>query len=489
MEWRPRTGERRLWAAAALACSAVLGYLGTGLAPIAALTWLAPLPVLLLAPRVPARTALGVAFGAYLLGTANSWAFQLHSHDEPMVPVGLTINIGMSLTFVLTVWLFRSLAGRGRALLAAVAPAAAWTGVLYLVATVNPHGLMGTFANDQGDRPLVLQATAVAGMWAVEFLVMFAPCVVAALLAPAAPRAARLRTAAVGVLTFGAVLGFGILGLRGTAGPPQRVAAIAPNRYAWAPPVSDGLVAGYVREIENLPEGVRTVVLPEAAFGSDEADPAALTQPMRQVARARGVDIVLGFVQAPAQGRGVDNVALIFPADGGSPARYLKQHDLVSRPGHDLVFAPRTRTGAEICADVDFARPSRDYGAAGTSLLAIPASDNGGNGWQHSRAALLRGVENGLPVVWAAQNGTLMISDGRGRVLAQARSEGPARFTTITADVTGPVATFYSRHGDWFAWLCLAAALSGLIAALPATRRRAGTRRSPDKAAASGGRQ
>jgi apolipoprotein N-acyltransferase len=192
---------------------------------------------------------------------------------------------------------------------------------------------------------------------------------------------------------------------------------------------------------------------------------------------------VLGLVQG--EGRTLYNVALTFPADGGSPARYLKQHDLVSPHGHELTFAPRTRTGAEICADVDFARPTRDYGAAGAALLAIPASDNGGNGWQHSRTALLRGVENGLPVVWAAQNGTLMISDSRGRVLAQAHSDGPAPFTMITAEVTGPVTTFYSRHGDWFAWLCLAVALIGLIAALPAIRRRAGAPRSPEKTAAS----
>jgi apolipoprotein N-acyltransferase len=129
-------------------------------------------------------------------------------------------------------------------------------------------------------------------MWAVEFLVMFAPCTVAALLAPTVSTAARVRTAAVGVLLFAAVLGFGELRLGGATGPTQRVSAIAPNRYAWAPPVSEGLVAGYVREIENLPEGVRTVVLPEAAFGSEQALPSILTQPMRQVARARRIMVI-----------------------------------------------------------------------------------------------------------------------------------------------------------------------------------------------------
>ncbi|GAB2985618.1 acyltransferase [Amycolatopsis acidiphila] len=471
MERLGTTRDHRLLTAAALVSSAVLGYLGTGLAPVAALTWLAPLPVLLLAPRVRVGTALAVAFGACLLGTANSWGFQLHSHDEPMVPVGLVINLGTSLTFVATVWVFRALAVRGRTPLAAIAAPAAWTGMFYVVSIANPQGLMGTFANDQGDVPLVLQVAAVGGMWAVEFMVMFAPCTVAALLSPGVSTMVRLRTATVAVVVFVAALGFGALRLAGTGGAPQRVAAIAPDRYAWAPAVTDGLVADYVHEIENLPDGVRTVVLPEGAFGSGEAEPAVLVRPMRQAARARGVDIVLGLIQTG--GRGPANLALLFPADGGDPLRYLKQHDLVSAHGHELVFSPTTRTGVEICADLDFARPSRDYGAAGSTLLAIPASDNDENGWQHNRTALLRGVENGIPVAWSDQNGTLLISDGWGRVLAQAHTGGPARFSTVTADVTGPGTTVYSRLGDWFAWLCLVVAVGGLVACLPIARRQA----------------
>ncbi|TVT23968.1 acyltransferase [Amycolatopsis rhizosphaerae] len=451
--------------AAGGASSAILFYFGTGLAPVAALTWLAPLPVLLLAPRMRWGTALVVAFCAYLLGTANSWAFHLHSHDEPMVPAGLMIILGMSLTFVLTVWLFRALVARGRALPAAFCPAAAWTAVWFIVSATNPMGLMGTFANDQGDAPLVLQSAAVGGMWMVEFLVMFTPCAIAALLSPAVTAGARRCTAAVAVVVFASALGFGALRLGGTGGAPHRVAAIAPNQFAWAPPVSDDRVAGYVHEIEHLPEGVRTVVLPEGAFGSDQADPAALVLPMRRAAQVRGVDIVLGFVQTKGADHG--NFALVFPADGGNPLRYLKQHDLVSPPGHDLVFSPGTGTGVEICADLNFARPSRDYGAEGATLLAVPASDNNENGWQHSRMATLRGVENGIPVVWSGQNGTLVISDGWGRVLTQAHTGGPGPFTTIAAEVRGPGGTVYSRFGDWFAWLCLVVALGGLIAALP----------------------
>jgi apolipoprotein N-acyltransferase len=65
--------SRRLVVVAFLS-TAVMLYFGTGLTPIPVLTWIASVPVLLLAPRVSLRTVLAVAFGSYLISTANSWA-------------------------------------------------------------------------------------------------------------------------------------------------------------------------------------------------------------------------------------------------------------------------------------------------------------------------------------------------------------------------------------------------------------------------------
>lgn len=455
--------------AVALSCSATLFYFGTGLAPVPVLTWLAPLPVLLLAARVSGRVAIAAAFFAFLLGTANSWDYQLHSHDEAMFPVGAGIDLGMSLTFTLAVGVFRALARRRLGVLAAVATPAVWTGVLYLV-SLNPLGIMGTFAEAQGDVPVVLQTASVAGMWGVEFLVLFAPAAFAALLLPGLPAAARLRTAAIGVVVLG--LAFGAGGLRlsdeDTAGASQRLAVLAPNRHQWAPavdtPAGRDLVAAYVREIGSLPEGVATVVLPEAAFGATEAEPPGVVGPLREVAKARGVRIIAGLQYR--LGASAFNTALIIPADGGATRAYLKQHDRVAVAGHDLVFLPGgpVPTGVEICADLDFPDPARAYAAAGARVLAVPASDEDANGRQHSRTALLRGVENGEAVGWAAQNGTELIADGYGRVLAEGHTAGATGFTVLVHDVpAGPGATPYTRFGAWFAWLCLALAATALI--------------------------
>lgn len=465
----------------AIVASATLYYFGTGLEPVAALAWLAPLPVLLVAPRLPGWTAAGTAFAASLLGTANSWPFQLSSYDVPLFPVGALIDVGTSLVFVLAVAIFRVLARRGRPAWAAIAAPAAWTGALYLVAVSNPMGLSGTLANEQGDHPLVLQIAAATGMWGTEFLVMFVPSVIAALCAPSVTSKARLRLGAAAAAVLVAVLAAGAVRLNENTGVTRRVAAIAPNHYAWAPDVASpegrALVAGYLREIADLPAGVRTVVLPEGAFSSPEALPADLAGPMRQAAAGNDIDIVLGFIHVYGKAR--ENFALVFPAGGGEPVSYLKQHDRVSPHGHDLVFIPSAgpKTGVEICLDVGFPEPSRGYAAHGAEILAIPASDNGANGWQHSRTALLRGVENGQAVVWAAQNGTSMIADGWGRVLAQAHTTGSTGFATITAEVpTGPGATPYTRFGDWFAWLCLALAIAGPLTAYLARNRNTGTR-------------
>src|SRR4051794_8872276 len=259
-----RDRSRRVGQAlAALGCSAVLFYAGTGFAPVGTLTWLAPFPVLVLAPRVSAKTAAGVAFLAYLLGTANSWAFQLRSYDTPMWPVGLMINIGMSLVFVLAVGAFRLQLRQGRALLAVITAPAVWTGALYLVSVLNPMGLMGTFANHQGDLPVVLQITSVAGMWGVEFLVMLVPSALATLLAAPVRSAARVRAAAAAGCVLAVVLGMGALRLamESGRGTTQRVAAIATNQRVWAPdlgtPAGRDLAIAYADRIAALPDGVK----------------------------------------------------------------------------------------------------------------------------------------------------------------------------------------------------------------------------------------
>ncbi|MER7013038.1 nitrilase-related carbon-nitrogen hydrolase [Saccharopolyspora sp. NPDC000359] len=452
------------WVLLALVASAALFYFGTGLAPIPLLTWLAPLPVLLVAPRVSGGAAAAAAFTACLLGSTNLWGWSAHSGDLPLWPWGLAASFTFALAFLLVVVVFRGLVRRGRPLLAVLAAPAPWVALMQLVALVSPVGIVGTLATAQADLPVVLQIASVTGSLGIDYLVLAVPAAIAAAVS------GHVRVLAVAAVAVVLVLGGGALRLTGEPGPAQRVALIAHNHASWATsvdtPEGRDLVTAYVEEIASLPPGVRTVVLPEAAFGSAEARPAALVEPLRRVAQQQGVDVVTGFAHRTPEVK--YNYALTFPASGGEPVEYLKQHDVVSPLGDEEVFPPVTgaRLGIAICADVNFRSPTDQYATAGAELLAVPASDERDNGWQHSRTALFRAVENGVPIAWSGRASTQLLTDGWGRVIADAPVEGPTPFTTVVAETpTGPGATPYSHFGDWFPWTCVALAVIAI--ALP----------------------
>jgi apolipoprotein N-acyltransferase len=68
---------------------------------------------------------------------------------------------------------------------------------------------------------------------------------------------------------------------------------------------------------------------------------------------------------------------------------------------------------------MDFPRLSRQYGKAGVGLLLVPAQDFDDDSWLHSRMALLRGVENELPMARDGSKGLLTLSDQYGRVVSE----------------------------------------------------------------------
>lgn len=452
------------WAIVATAASAVLFFFGTGLDPVPELAWPAPLPILLLAPRVPGAAAMTCAFVAYLAGSTGSWSYFWHSLSLPR-PAAIAILGGSALLFALATGLFRVLVRRGHSLLAALAAPALWTVALYGVSLLNPTGVLDTLMTTQADRPSVLRIAAVTGGWGVEFLVLLVPAAVAAAFAPGVRGFARLT----GLVAVAAVLGGLVFWTTPPlTGPSTRIAVIAPGTSRWAVDVAtpDGqaLVRSYVDEIGRLPDGVRAVVLPEAAFAVDQTSRPRLVETFTRVAREKNLDVVTGVLDTTPDGR--FNAALAM-APSGAPVEYRKWHNGDSpnlTSGTQL--AHFAGIGLMVCMDVNFADPSREYGRAGTGLVLIPASDEDADGWAHSRTALIRGVENGFSVAWSAARGTPMLAGADGRVPAETHT-GDRPFSVVTADVPiGPGKTPYARFGDWFAWLCGLVALAGIGTAI-----------------------
>jgi apolipoprotein N-acyltransferase len=188
-----------------LTSSAVLFFLGTGLSPLWVLTWLAPIPVLWIAPRVSGGEAFFIAVAAYALGGLNEW-----SYSRAVLPTWLVVSIllAVACVFGATVSFFRSRMLRGKAWQAVLIVPSFWVAVEYIIAVTSVHGTFGDICYSQMNFLPILQIASVTGAWGISFCIFLFAATVAALLnvgsvSEKAPVAIVVFVFLAGVLGFG----------------------------------------------------------------------------------------------------------------------------------------------------------------------------------------------------------------------------------------------------------------------------------------------
>nr|WP_315401274.1 hypothetical protein [uncultured Duganella sp.] len=190
------------WAGAAAAVlSGAAWWFGTGLHPQPWLAWLAPLPLLLLAPAMRWQHAALAALCAGACAGLNLWHYLLTVIGLPL-PVGVIAALGPALTFALALLLFRRLLLLRRYALAAVAFPALWVTMDFVTFSGSPHGSFGSLAYSQLDVLPFVQFASLAGIWGVAFLLLLAPAALAVGLLPGPDRGRRLRVTGVTCLLF-----------------------------------------------------------------------------------------------------------------------------------------------------------------------------------------------------------------------------------------------------------------------------------------------
>jgi len=193
------------------------------------------------------------------------------------------------------------------------------------------------------------------------------------------------------------------------------------------------------------------------------------------------------------------NSATLFREDGSYGGRYDKMHlvpfgeyvpykPLFFFVGHLLdglpfipgtkrvVFDDRGRTyGVFICYESIFGDEVRQFVQQGAQVL-VNLSDDGWYGdssapWEHLDMARMRAIENNRWLLRSTNTGVTASIDPYGRVVDQmprhTRGALLARFSFIDGT------TFYTRHGDWIAWLCAILTAVLIAAGLLRSRRQA----------------
>jgi apolipoprotein N-acyltransferase len=460
--------SRRIgFALLAVATSAVLIWFGTGLFPMWPLLWFAPLPVLLVANRGSWRATALTAMLAWVIGNLNREHYFSASLHVPLAG-RVEILVAPAIVFALAALLYRALLRRGAYWSALLAFPAVWVSFEYIFNLTSPHGTAISLSYSELNFLPVLQLASITGPWGISFLVLsFSSALAIGIhLRGAAPRQAiRIVSATLGVVALVLIFGAVRLALPPPPGQEVRVGLVASDLPENSGVVDPGagtnrLLRDYAAHAEALAaQGAKLIVLPEhlgTIVDADAADADSIFQPL---ADKTGSTIVVGVGDVAPQVK--YNQARVY-SPRAQEVSYNKHHLLppfesIFTPGSSMVTMPgRTGTlGVAICKDMDFTGLSRSYGNAGTALLLVPAWDFVLDRFSHGHIAVMRGVEDGFGIARAARGGYLTVSDNRGRILAETRSDS-APFATLIADVPAVHDnTLYLRFGNWFAWLTL----------------------------------
>lgn len=191
------------------------------------------------------------------------------------------------------------------------------------------------------------------------------------------------------------------------------------------------------------------------------------------------------IIPLDAKGDTITNSAFTLDPEGREVSRYDKIHlvpfgeyvpgwalpglvhkitsdvgNFVPGSSYSVAKSPGGGIGVFICYEAIIPQLARQLVAGGAGVLVNISNDawygDSAAAYQHLEMARLRAIENHRYLLRATNNGLTTLIDPYGRVLEEIpryqRLAMPAHFDFETRQ------TFYSAHGDVFAWLCVAIA-------------------------------
>jgi apolipoprotein N-acyltransferase len=401
-----------------------------------------------------------VAWAAYFFGGMSI----LRAYGGVMpLPVMILALAGPAIAFAGPVIAAKRVRESFGEITAMFAYAALWAGIDLASSFSHAGGAVATPAAAEVGAPMLMQSASLVGFVGVTFLLgLFASGIALTLRTRHAPPA----TIAVALFCANAVFGYARMATPAQGG--IRTAIIDSNDVVGTPRRTDKAatfkaIDAYAAEIERLRgRNVKLIVLPENISKvlpewRDEAQ-------ARLAHAANDVDatLVAGFntyINGAQR-----NISWAFTPGSTAPVTYEKRRLVKGletdfyTPGSGGSQVLPDGVGLEICKDMDFhAMVRADEVATHPAMLAVPAWDFGSDDWSHGRVAIMRSIENGVPMARSAREGLMTLNDRYGRIVAVARVEGPLKTLIGDLPLEGRGGnTVYDRIGDIFGWLCLA---------------------------------
>lgn len=365
--------------------------------------------------------------------------------------------------------------------------------------------LWNALGYSQAFHPSLIQTSRWGGVYAVSFALIAANAALAFILLR--PNTVRF---VVSIIVLGSIsAALAITEIRAGAEPrgsttDQSVVALQPNvpmDLGADPAQMDELVRWHLAwsglglqkpvAIETNPPVPRLVIWPESPMNFSYSRDPHLREVISNFARTNHTSVLLNSLE-PAQGGGDQNSAILVNETGEMSARYDKirlmpfgeyvplprwlpgassVRGIVGefKPGSSYTLMPlgALRAGVFICIEAAHPGIARSFTNEGADVL-INISNDGYLGptpvmRQHLSNAIFRAVENDRDLIRVTNSGITAYINADGAVVDETGSFQQA-VRTWTLSKRAGIRTFYSRHGDTFAYGCALISL-GFISA------------------------
>ena len=361
----------------------------------------------------------------------------------------------------------------------------------------------------QAFHPMLIQSARWGGVYAVSFLILLSNAAIANLLV-------RRRIAwSLSSLVIVALIVLASAGIqrrtpevrRLSYRPELKVIAVQPNVPMEGPddPASMNQLLNRHLELSkqgladpsNGLEGSRLVIWPESPMNFSYSRDSQLRDAVATLARTNHTSVLLNSLE-PAPNSGEHNSAILVNEEGRIVAQYDKIRlmpfgeyvplpqwipgassvrgivgDFTAGTKYTLMPLGDLRAGVFICIEAAHPGIAKSFANEGADVL-INISNDGYLGptpvmRQHLSNAIFRAVENDRDVLRVTNSGISAYIDPRGRVIDSTPGLQPAA-RVWSAGRKHEGTTFYTRHGDVFAYLCALISL-GVVAASFSIRR------------------
>ncbi len=487
IEIRSKVERPQAWIWLAIGVVLLLFSYGANNIPLAA--WLSPVFLLRFARTNSWRFWLPLLY----LAAAAGIAFQLRGM-VPIPGIGYYLFLAVSaLQFLVPYaadrWLQPKLGGIAGTL---VFPTA-FVSLDYLN-SFGPYGSWGAAAYSQYGNLALLQLLSITGLWGIAFLIAWFAAIFNAVWEEGwhSPRARKSAYLCLGCIAMVLLLGGARLAIFPPRAKTVRIASLSSRSLAsslsdatsdrlmqnkptpedlvairkWGDDIDNDLLARSEREAQA---GAKVVFWGEANAPVFKDDEPALVQRGSQLAARYG--IYLGMALAVlhiGKNPPLENKLVLIKPDGSVAWEYNKVHPV---PGLEAAMqirgdgklkaadTPFGRISSVICFDADFPQLLAQAGALHADIVLDPSNDWRAIDPWHTQMASFRATEQGVNLVRHTSHGLSAAYDYEGRRLSAMDHYQTSDYDMISEVPTRGTWTFYSRFGDWFAWLCLAAFL------------------------------